>query len=373
VIIRRTIVEAGGLSAVALLFALTVVDRPTRPIPWSAPMRDAASRMASVMERIAAHRDSAGPRIDARADPRRTGLIGPESGELMTTIGHLEAKRTTAQPDAAALLVDLLVRAGVGAGDVVAIGASGSFPALLVGVLAAVEALDARPVAVLSLGASTWGATDEDFHLLDVYDLCRDAGLVDSPPAAVTLGGSRDGGNDFEKGVRDRLLTEIGRRGLLPGGPGDGSLAVAVERRMAVYDRPAIYVNIGGAWAGIGDHPSVLRLRPGYHRADDVPLPAPDRRGVLQAMAAAGVPVIHLLDMRGLANRHGLRWDPAHTEKAGSTPLRTGAGPPGLLFMLLTVGYAGGLLLISLQTVWRNRRGDGASPSDPTTSPARTW
>ena len=130
---------------------------------------------------------------------------------------------------------------------------------------------------------------------------------------------------------------------------------------------PAAFINAGGGWANIGDHPSVLRVRPGLNV--EVPLPLPSRRGVLQAMAAEGIPVIHLLDIRGLASRYGLRWDPVPNTEAGSTPLRTGAGRPGLLFVLVAAAYAVGLLVILLPVV----RGGFAGPALSATSPGRTW
>ena len=55
-------------------------------------------------------------------DPMKTGLIGLESSPLTTTLGQLEAKRTTTNPALAALLVRLLRQAGVKKGS-----ASGSW------------------------------------------------------------------------------------------------------------------------------------------------------------------------------------------------------------------------------------------------------
>ena len=389
----RRIYAAGVWSVIAVSIALVVDARP--PLRWTPEMERAAALMESVIASVRMHRDTAGPAVYSSADPNRTGFIGTEYSGLTTTVGHLEAKRTTAQPDAAALLTHLLQRAGVDRDDLVAIGASGSFPALLAASLCAVRALGGRPVAVLSLGASSWGANDEEFNLLHVYEICRSAGVVDGPPAAVSLGGQRDVGEDLDQGIRERLRADVAVRGLNL--LDEETLEATVARRMALYraptggmpreeapesdrseeearesdrsegDVPAAFINAGGGWANIGDHPDVLRVRPGLHAA--IPLPPPSRRGVLQAMAAEGIPVIHLLDIRGLANRYGLKWDPIPNTEAGSTPLRTGTGRPGLLFGIVAAAYVVGLLFILLPVM----RGGFAGPALSATSPGRTW
>ena len=63
------------------------------------------------------------------------------------------------------------------------------------------------------------------------------------------------------------------------------------------------------------------------------------------AMAAEGVPVVHLLYLQGLALRHGLPWDPAGFPEVGSTPLLSGQGDVSLSFWLVTGVY---LLSLSL-------------------------
>ncbi|MCK7480237.1 MAG: poly-gamma-glutamate system protein [Candidatus Moduliflexus flocculans] len=90
-------------------------------------------------------------------DPNRTGLIGLEYAETTTTLGDLEAKRTSASPDMAALAVLLLREAGLEPGDAIAVGASGSFPGLALAVLSAARALDLDVALVASLGALLLG------------------------------------------------------------------------------------------------------------------------------------------------------------------------------------------------------------------------
>ncbi len=328
---------------------------PTESVPWTPAMRTAAAHMGNALAAVRDHREAAGIPPDAATDPNRTGLVGPAYDELFTTLGDLEAKRTTTNPDAAALLAHLLERAGAGAGDTVAIGASGSFPGLLVAALTATEALGAHPVAVLSLGASSFGATDPDLDLLRIHQILTERGLVPTPPAAVSLGGTRDVGEEWEPEVRERLLARLGASGvpliLEP------DLSASVARRMEVFGRPAAFVNVGGADANVGTSPTLLGLQPGLLAPGDVPLSPAAQRGVLQEMAAAGVPVIHLLNLKGLARRYGLPWDPVPLPAPGTTRLLRGdAAPAPLLPLIAGTWLAAMVILAAAGAFLRSRR-----------------
>ena len=98
--------------------------------------------------------------INLEVDPLATGLIGPLMSPVTTNHGHLGAKQISVNPNFAALLVQYLKRADVEAGDVVALGLSGSFPAINIAALTAVEAIGAQPVVISSVSASQFGAND---------------------------------------------------------------------------------------------------------------------------------------------------------------------------------------------------------------------
>ncbi|MBS1226472.1 MAG: hypothetical protein H6R32_406, partial [Candidatus Aminicenantes bacterium] len=67
--------------------------------------------------------------------------------------------------------------------------------------------------------------------------------------------------------------------------------------------------------------------------------PPPSERGVLQAMAAAGVPVIHLLNVKGLCERYGLPWDPRPLPAPGEGPVYRRASSGSWPDIALTVAY----------------------------------
>lgn len=339
-------------AACASLLAWGAAERwaPRETVEWTPQMRAAAERMADALAVVGQARAGSPDVTGAQAtDPNRTGLIGPEYAELFTTLGHLEAKRTTTNPDMAGLMAHLLAEAGVGPGDRVAVGASGSFPALLVATLTAAEALGARPVAVLSLGASSHGLTDPAFDLLRLHELLVEDGVVRTPPAAVSLGGARDVGEDFEPDVRRRLLERIGESGVPLILETDARRAVA--RRIEVWGPVAAFVNIGGADANAGTSPTILSLRPGLLDPAAIPIPAETQRGALHAMAVAGVPVIHLLDVRTLATRHGLPWDPVPLPAPGAARLTRGGDGASLPLLVIAGLWLAAMAALAVATV----------------------
>jgi len=315
------VLTTGIVSLVA--FFLLQLTSSERSLRYTDEMIDAARTMQRATATTREFCDSAGIEMDETDDPNRTCLIGPELTPLMTTLGHLDAKRTTTDPAMASLIVHLLDRAGVAAGDTIAIGSSASFPALLVASLAAAEAMDVHPVPIISLGSSTYGATNLDFNLLDIHMLLVSKGVLLTPPAAISLGGSEDVGRGFDSDSKARLLRQIEASGV----PfiSEPDLRRNVAQRMAFYDETRIgtrisaFVNAGGSHSNLGTSPVALRLEPGLNT--DLPLPPEEERGVLFEMAARDVPVIHLLFIRGLALRYGFTWDPIPLRGPGEMAL----------------------------------------------------
>ena len=299
-------------------------------------MRAAAIRMQQATASVSEFCADSSIFIDAAIDPNGTCLIGPEYAVLFTSLGQLEAKRTTTNPDVAGLIVHILRAAGVSSGDTIALGASGSFPALLIGTLSATEAMGVYPITIISLGASSYGATR-----LRIHELLLDDEVLSVPPVAVSLGGDRDVGAEFDPSVRAALLQQIRqseRRLLHVEDP-----RTNVDQRMALYLGPdssrsiAAFVNIGGSEANIGTSPLVLDVKPGLNT--ELAIPPEQQRGVLFDMAAREIPVIHLLYLRGIAQLYDLPWDPVPLPQPGTTRLREPARSNDWRIWSLTAVY----------------------------------
>lgn len=349
---------AALLSAAALLAERRITAYA--PSPHRDEMVRAAAIMSEALDRVRDARAAAGFELDMLRDPNRTGLIGLEYSETTTSLGDLEAKRTSAGPDAAALVVLLLREAGVERGDAIAVGASGSFPGLVLAVLSAARALDLDVVLIASLGASSWGANLPGFSYLRIHEAALP--VLGYPIRAVSLGGGGDSGADMQPEGRRLLSREISRSGLRFLDP--RSLEDGVAERMALYDaflavRPcAVFVNVGGASANVGEEAEALELAPGINLPDRIPSGG---TGTAFEMAARGVPVIHLLNLRALARDYGLPWDPVPFPGIGEARVywvydrdlyRRRLG-------ILAVLYAAGLGVLGAAGVVLRKRSDG--------------
>jgi poly-gamma-glutamate system protein len=234
-------------------------------------------------------------------------LTGPEYTEITTTLGPLAAKQLSRHPDFAAVAVEFLLAAGVGPGDRVAVNFSGSFPAINIAVLAAVQAVGAEPVITSSVGASTWGATDPDYTWLDIEQTLAAQGLWPWRSTAASVGGVGDAGGGLTPEGVAAARAAIRRAGVEE--LRAGSLDEAIALRIAAYRRngqlPAALVNVGGSHVIFGPrgHDAPLRqaLTAGYRPQ------RPVADGLAAPFVHANRPVIHFLNIGRLAAAYGIR------------------------------------------------------------------
>ncbi|MBC8357531.1 MAG: poly-gamma-glutamate system protein [Candidatus Aminicenantes bacterium] len=292
--------------------------------------------------------------LDKTSDLNQTGLIGLESSSITTSLGSLEAKRTTTNPNFAALLVFLLNKTGIRKGDTVAVGASGSFPALIIAVLSAAKAMDLKPLVICSLGASQWGANNPDFFWLDIQNCLLKAGIFDTRPIGFSLGGEKDTGEDMSSEGRSFLKEEIRESGILfiqePDLERNVKARIRLYEEYAGKDRIKTFINIGGGWSNIGEDSKILELKPGLVRVRQ--FPQVGKRGVLYEMASRKIPVVHLLFIKGLVLRYGLEWDPVPLPQAGKGKIYQFAREKQPAFLILSAFY---FLFVILALIFRNR------------------
>jgi poly-gamma-glutamate system protein len=256
--------------------------------------------------------------IDPIVDPTESGLVGLLVSPITTGTGIASAKQTSINPNFAAVVVELLVRAGVKDGSAVAVGLSGSFPALNVATLAAIETLGARPVTISSVGASQWGANLPDLTWLDMEKALVVRGVLAHRSIAVSPGGVDDRALGLDPAGERAIEDAIVRSGL----PrlGATGLADSIERRMALYRHAAgdaplrAFVNVGGGTSSVGTRIGKELFRPGLNRT--LPRGAPPD-SVMARFIADGVPVIHLSRIEKLARQHALPQRPTTLPVAG--------------------------------------------------------
>lgn len=299
--------------------------------PRHAEMVRAARTMRDGMAAIHASKQARGILADADVDPNATGLIGPEWSPLVTTYGDLVAKRTATNPDLAASLVAELTRLGADAGDTIVVVMSGSLVGANVAILSAAHALDYRVLAVSSLGASMWGATDPDFTWLDMEATLRQAGVLDVTSRLAVLGGDMAlGGGIPEPGVA--ALRASARRHDVPLWE-PTSLEELTDRVFAHVARRTddladvrAFVNVGGSMLSLGLCREAASYPVGMSSRS---LPCRDGTpGLMTVLSRRDVPVLHVLNLDELAIRYGLPLDPRPLPNPGENPRVYGGGTP---------------------------------------------
>jgi len=280
----------------------------------------AAARLAArAMEAVKAERLRRNPAIDPEADPAGSGLIGALMSPVTTNHGSLPAKQTSANPNFAAVVVDLLKKAGVKEGDTVAIGLSGSFPAINLCVYAAVETLKLRPIAISGASGSQFGANDPDFLWIDMERVLVERQVFSTRSVAASRGGIEDRALGIPREGRKLLDEAIERDGLRAIKP--KTYAESLDARMAIYREAAgaapikAYVNVGGGTTSVGTRVGRRAFKPGLNVA--APRGPLDVDSVMVRFARDGVPVLHLVQIDELAQRYGLPLQPTKMPAAG--------------------------------------------------------
>ena len=97
------------------------------------------------------------------------------------------------------------------------------------------------------------------------------------------------------------------------------TIPASIQRRLAIYgDDVDCFVNVGGASANMGTSPYTLTFPNGLV-LDPPAIPANEDRGLTFEYAARHIPVVHLLNVRGLAEENGLPFDPVPLTRPGET------------------------------------------------------
>lgn len=284
------------------------------------------------------------------ADPNIAAMLGAPSGPITTDAGSLRAKVTSTNPNFASVVVDMLSSAGVRSGDAVAVSYTGSFPALDIATIVAIEALDANPIIVSSVGASTWGANDPEFTILDIESLLMQQGIIHHRSIAASVGG------DF----RVHPLTDEGKR-LAQDAMQRNNVAPlqaqklqhSIQERLQIYDQQAAghsikaFVNVGGGLASTGTNRGFdPGLTIGPARGDV------EAEGLMYYMGQRNVPIINLTDVVTMAKTYRLSVNPPSLPPIGEgtiwsdwTSLRIRAGLAAALVLVAAVALR--LLVLS--------------------------
>jgi poly-gamma-glutamate system protein len=317
---------AAALSVALWLVAELALHRPIQA--RYAEMLMAARTMQAASDVLLAQKSARGLMPPSEADPNRTGMIGQEYTPITTTLGDLASKRTAANPDLAAALVRVIAMLDLPRGAPVVIVLSGSFVGANVATLAAVETLGLKPIVIVSLSASMWGANDPQFNWLDMAALLRERGVIRARTTAAVLGGDGAVGGGIEADSIALLRASAARDGvpIIEARP----LSALIDALLGHIDaalgegmHARAVINVGGALIGLGscresyEFPPGLTLRP-VACTGGTP-------GLAVRFSQDGLPLLHVLNLRRLALELGLPFDPMPLPTVGDNPAVYGA------------------------------------------------
>jgi poly-gamma-glutamate system protein len=340
--VQRAIVAA---LAIVGLIAVEVFPSEEQQ-PYYAEKMLAARKAQEAFDVIYEASERRGLELRLKTDPAGSRLIGEVLSPITSGSGSLVSKQTSVNPNFAAVLVEWLKEVRVKPGDVVAVGLSGSFPAMNIAVYSALHELGLEPVVISSTAASQWGANDPNFTWLDMEAALRKNEVFPYKSVAASLGGVGDDAIGLSKKGRRMLERAIERNQIpslaelhedeLPKAPTNeeveepapaASIALVdedrVRERMRVYYEVAgdrqikAYVNVGGGTVSVGTRVGKKKFSPGVNTRppkgmDDIP------PSVLGAFLESGVPGIHITQVIDLGERYGLEIAPRTTPDVGT-------------------------------------------------------
>lgn len=244
-------------------------------------------------------------------DFNETGLLGYATSPITTTDGDLAAKRTTTNPNFAALVVKMFKEAGLKAGDGIAVLFSGSFPAINIAIMSAIEAMELDPYVMVSIGASSFGANLVELTYFDMAHILVINNVISNPVDLVSFGGEDDVGRDIDEAViqtiRERILeTEIT---LLEESNYQANIIQRMEYVESELSTLKLFVNVGGNMIGLGKGTAAFIKHNGliFKSARQYS----EERGLIDRYLEQNIPVAHFLNIASIVNYYGLPIDPA--------------------------------------------------------------
>jgi poly-gamma-glutamate system protein len=287
---------------------------------WYAEKLEAAQLAKSAASSIKEFRLEKGVFIDEVNDPNQTALIGQEYTQITTDRGYIEAKLSSTNPNFAAVIVQLLKDAEVEEGDNIAVAMTGSFPALNIATLAALETLKLNPIVITSVGSSNWGANDPHFTWLDMENLLYKANIFHTRSVAASIGGGSDVGRGLSPQGRE-LISEAIERNKIEF-IHEKHIEESIAKRMEIYEEHSkgkpikAFINIGGGIASLGNTINGKIIPAGL--TPFLPMKNFPVRGVIIQMGQQKIPIIHLLNISQLLSKYGLPESPVPLPDPGT-------------------------------------------------------
>ena len=246
----------------------------------------------------------------------KTGMIGAEYTAITTTIGNLDSKKTSLDPNFAAVYINMFHELSLKEGDEIVINMSGSFPMLDISCLMAAEEYGLKPFVMASVGASSYGATNPAFTIFDMLLHLYNEKLINHKVDIVSLGGSSDVGENFgefnDYNDRNLIIDRINKSGVYF--LYEKNFDANIEKRLQLINQKLtnvkLFINIGGNSVGIGINENAYYQSNGIIYASKYKKISSSNKGegLIEKFLSSGVDAIQMLNLKYLASKYGFKY-----------------------------------------------------------------
>lgn len=245
-----------------------------------------------------------------------TGMIGAEYTAITTTIGNLDSKKTSLDPNFAAVYIKMFSQVNLKQGDEIVINMSGSFPMLDISCIMAAEEYGLKPFIMVSVGASSFGATNPAFTIFDMLQYLYHQKLIESQIDIVSLGGSSDVGENFgefnDYSDRNLLINRIKQSNatFLYEKDFDKNIETRLKLVNEKCNNVKLFVNIGGNSVGLGINENAYYKSNGIIRSNKYKKTSSYKQGegLIEKFLKADVDVIQMLNLKQITSEYGLKY-----------------------------------------------------------------
>ena len=245
-----------------------------------------------------------------------TGMIGAEYTAITTTLGNLDSKITSLNPNFAAVYIKMFNQLSLKEGDEIVINSSGSFPMLGISCIIAAEEYGLKPFIMASIGASSYGATNPAFTIFDMLEYLYEQKIINTRISIISLGGNSDVGENFgefnDYADRNLILERINKSGIEF--VYEKHFDSNIEKRLQIINQKTknvkLFVNIGGNSVGIGVRENAYYKANGILYANKYKKTSfvTSGEGLLEKFLSNGVDAIQMLNLKQIASDYGLEY-----------------------------------------------------------------
>ena len=269
-----------------------------------------------------------------KEDVYNSGMIGTRYSFITTTSGQIDAKRTSINPDFAAVVIDMFKEAGIHKGDQIGCVFSGSFPSLNLAVMCAIQVFKLDSVVMASVGASTYGANNLEFNFIDMVKYLNDLGLLTVKINYASLGGGNDTGESFnDDELTDEEMDDLKNDIINRIKSYDIEMIYIsdfqknIDHRMNLFSKHVpnmkLFINVGGNILSIGsDEEGFITknglVKPTLEYISSKKIIA-NKTGLIERYLCKNIPVAQFLNIKGLASKYNLPYNPKSFPEIGTS------------------------------------------------------